>query len=81
MFPENVYEALYDIGINATFASLSKMSMLVATMMTELRYAVFIASCPNKRVAHLALHGKKRTRKKNRKRAYKLVEEAYHETL
>ena len=81
MFPENVYDAFYKIRLEDTFARLSKVSMLAATMMTELGPVVIIASCPNKRVAHLARHGKKRTRKKNRKRALKLIKEAYHETL
>lgn len=39
-------------------------------------YQAVINCCPNKRVVYLALHGKKaRTRKKNRNRAFRILEE------
>lgn len=39
-------------------------------------YRALINCCPDKRVVHLAAHGKKaRTRKKNRNRAIKILEE------
>lgn len=39
-------------------------------------YRALINCCPDKRVVHLAVHGKKaRTRKKNRNRAIRILEE------
>ena len=35
--------------------------------------ALSLSGCPNNRVVHLALHGKKKTRKKNWNRAMKIM--------
>lgn len=63
------------VDLEASFewlVKISKDTMLAITGM----YSVVLNCCPNKRVVHLALHGKKaKTRKKNRNRAFRILEE------
>ena len=62
-------------NLEASFTAIVKASKEAMLAITGVYQAV-INSCPNKRVAHLALHGKKaRTRKKNRNRAFRILEE------
>lgn len=62
-------------NLEASIEILGKMykeTMLAITGM----YQAVIDCCPDRRVAHLALHAKKaRTRKKNRNRAFRILEE------
>lgn len=61
------WEASFEILAKAT-----KEIMLAITGM----YQAVINCCPDRRVVHLALYAKKaRTRKKNRNRAFKILEE------
>ena len=60
--------------LEATFTALAKVTKDVMLAITGV-YEAIINCCPDKRVAHLALHAKKpRTRKKNRNRAIKILE-------
>lgn len=61
--------------LEATFTALGKVAKDVMLAITGV-YEAVINCCPDKRVVHLALHAKKaRTRKKNRNRAFKILEE------
>lgn len=61
--------------LEASFTTVAKLTKDIILAMTGM-YQEVIESCPDKRVAHLALHAKKaRTRKKNRNRAFRILEE------
>lgn len=61
--------------VDAAFEMLAKATKDLILTLTGMCQAV-IECCPDKRVVHLALHGKKaRTRKKNFNRAIKILEE------
>lgn len=71
-----------DNASHASFTKLSDSFECVCKLSEEAAMAIFgvrsavLKCCPNKRVAHLALHAKKaRTRKKNFHRAIKILEE------
>lgn len=60
--------------LEASFMAIAKVSKEAMLAITGMYQAV-VNSCPDKRVAHLALHAKKpRTRKKNLNRAIKILE-------
>lgn len=62
-------------NLETSFEMVAKITKDVLLAITGIYQAV-IDCCPNRRVAHLALHGKKaRTRKKNRNRAFRILEE------
>lgn len=62
-------------SLEASFDMLAKEYKEIMLAITGL-YKAVIDCCPDRRVAHLALHGKKaRTRKKNRNRAFRILEE------
>lgn len=62
-------------ALETSFEMVAKVSKDILLAITGISQAIFNC-CPNKRVVHLALHGKKaRTRKKNRNRAIKILEE------
>ena len=62
-------------SLECSFDMLTKECQEIMSAITGL-YRALITCCPNKRVVHLAVRGKKaRTRKKNCKRAIKLLEE------
>lgn len=62
-------------SLEYSFDMLAKECQEIMSAVTGL-YRALITCCPNKRVVHLAARGKKaRTRKKNCKRAIKLLEE------
>lgn len=59
----------------AAFEMLAKTTKDLILTLTGM-YQAAIDCCPDKRVVHLALHGKKaRTRKKNRNRAFRILED------
>lgn len=61
-------------NLEASFTAIAKVSKDVMLAITGV-YEAVINCCPNKRVVHLALHAKKaRTRKKNRNRAFRILE-------
>lgn len=63
------------VDLEDSFTTLVKVTKDAMLAITGL-YQTVINCCPDRRVAHLALHGKKaRTRKKNRNRAFKILEE------
>lgn len=62
-------------GLEASFTATAKVSKEAILAITGVRDAI-IKCCPNKRVVYLALYAKKaRTRKKNRNRAIRILEE------
>lgn len=62
-------------SLECSFDMLAKECQEIISAITGL-YRALITCCPNKRVVHLASRGKKaRTRKKNCKRAIRLLEE------
>lgn len=61
--------------VDAAFEMLAKATKDLIVTLTGIYQAV-IGCCPDRRVVHLALHGKKvRTRKKNCNRAFRILEE------
>lgn len=63
------------ISCEVAFDMLAKEYKEIMLAITGL-YKAVINCCPDRRVAHLALHSKKaRTRKKNRNRAFRILEE------
>lgn len=62
-------------SLEASFEMVAKVAKDVLLAITDIGQAV-INCCPDRRVAHLAVHGKKaRTRKKNFNRAIRILEE------
>lgn len=63
------------VDVEVAFETLTKATKEIMLAITGMCQAV-IECCPDKRVVHLALHGKKaRTRKKNFNRAIKILED------
>lgn len=63
------------VDLEDSFTTLVKVTKDVMLAITGV-YEAVINCCPDKRVAHLALHGKKaKTRKKNRNRVFRILEE------
>ena len=61
---EGLAVAIKKAGVSLKYAVMAISKFSVSSM--------YIALCPNRRVAHLAKYGKRRTRKKNINRAYKI---------
>lgn len=59
-------------GLTSTHMSLMNIVRTTCEAITNFSGACLI-TCPNKRIRHLARHGKKKTRKKNWNRAKKLM--------
>lgn len=74
MTPEVPPELVVPVtGLEATAEMCCKIGKELIITSLDIRYYV-LDLCPNKRVVHLAKHGKKRTRKKNFNRAIRNLE-------
>lgn len=71
----DISEAVASLSnLEASFTAIAKVTKDVMLAITGV-YEAVINCCPDKRVVHLALHAKKaRTRKKNRNRAFRILE-------
>ena len=68
------HETKLSTGLEATFTTFVKVSKDVMMTILGIKDSV-LDICPNKRVVHLAKHGSKKTRKKNFRRAIRILEE------
>ena len=64
-----LFNKMYDF-VDAVKSAINRVIPAIKEVATSLgnAYGQILASCPNKRVVHLAKHGKRLTRKKNIKR-------------
>lgn len=74
-----LWDALFENSdeLISTYSSLRNIAYTTTKALMKFTYLA-LDGCKNKRVVHLALHGKKKTRKKNWNRAMKIMNKGWN---